>query len=192
MKIENVSGQQTRAVQPTIPGAFLEQARLLLSTDYLPKIERCLESLGETEIWWRANEESNSIGNLVLHLCGNASQWIVSGLGGAPDRRQRQTEFDERSPIPASELLSRLRGTLGDVDAVLAGFDHNHLLDRFEIQRCDVTALEAIFHVVEHFSMHAGQIFLLTKLLTATELRFYDFEADTPVERWHAGPSGSS
>ena len=40
-------------------------------------------------------------------------------------------------------------------------------------------------------SMHTGQIFLLTKLLTAADLRFYDFEADAPVERWHSGPSGS-
>jgi len=40
--------------------------------------------------------------------------------------------------------------------------------------------------------MHAGQIFLLTKLLTATDLRFYDFEADVPVVRWRSGSSGSS
>jgi hypothetical protein len=32
----------------------------------------------------------------------------------------------------------------------------------------------------------------LTKLLTATDLRFYDFEAGAPVTIWRSGPSGSS
>jgi hypothetical protein len=70
--------------------------------------------------------------------------------------------------------------------------DPSTLLEQRKIQGNDVDILEAIFHVTEHFSMHTGQIFLLTKLLTATDLRFYDFEAGAPVERWNSGPSRSS
>jgi len=83
---------------------------------------------------WRANDQSNSIGNLLLHLCGNARQWIVSGLGGALDQRARQTEFDERSLISKPELLTTLKGTLAEVDAVLDAFDTSQLLNAYQIQ----------------------------------------------------------
>ena len=157
-----------------IPSAFVAQARTLLSTDYLPKIEACLEQLTDEDVWWRANQESNSIGNLMLHLSGNLRQWIVCGLGGAPDRRERQQEFDERALIPRSALLAKLEQTVAEVDDVLARYDPVELLTVWLIQGNEVTALEAIFHVTEHFSMHTGQIILLTKQITARDLHFYD------------------
>ncbi|HEY2962604.1 MAG TPA: DinB family protein [Pyrinomonadaceae bacterium] len=171
---------------------FIKCAREFLVDDYLPKIERCLERLSDEQIWWRPNEESNSIGNLVLHLCGNARQWIVSGIGGEADARHRDAEFAQREAIGRDELLSLLRGALADVCAVLERLDPETLLEQRTIQASDVDVLQAIFHVTEHFSMHTGQIFLLTKVLTATDLRFYDFEGGAPVERWRSGTSGSS
>lgn len=171
---------------------FIACARQFLVDDYLPKIERCLERLSDEQIWWRPNGESNSIGNLVLHLCGNARQWIVSGVGGEVDRRHRDAEFAQREAIGRDELLNLLRETLADVSAVLDRLDSETLLQSRTIQGSEVDILEAIFHVTEHFSMHAGQIFLLTKLLTATDLGFYDFETGAPVVRWRSGPSGSS
>ncbi|HET7113870.1 MAG TPA: DinB family protein [Pyrinomonadaceae bacterium] len=164
--------------------AFIDCAIDFLTTDYLPKIERCLEQLTDEQIWWRANEESNSIGNLVLHLCGNARQWIVAGLGSEPDNRKRDAEFARRDSVPRAELLELLRSTLGGVETVLRGLDPATLLEKRKIQGNDVEVLEAIFHVTEHFSMHTGQIILITKLLTATDLRFYDFEDGAPVYRW--------
>jgi uncharacterized damage-inducible protein DinB len=166
--------------------AFIQKARELIKQEYLPKIERCVEKLTDEQVWWRPNAESNSIGNLLLHISGNARQWIVCGLGGTTDRRQRQTEFDERNVIPRDELIARLRTTVTDVDDVLASFDPARLLDEYPIQGTEGTALEAIFHVTEHFSMHTGQIILLTKLLTATDLRFYGFEGVAPLRRWRA------
>ena len=170
----------------TVSPAFIQEARRLLVEEYLPKIERCVEKLTDEQVWWRPNPESNSIGNLLLHLSGNARQWIVCGLGGEQDQRQRQTEFDERDGIPRDELLDKLRTTVADVGDVLAHFDPARLLDEYPIQGTRATALAAIFHVTEHFSMHAGQIILLTKLLTATDLHFYDFEGDTPLQRWRS------
>ena len=172
--------------------AFIQCAGNFLLDDYLPKVEHCLEKLTDEQLWWRANEESNSIGNLILHLCGNVRQWILSGIGSAPDNRVRDAEFAQREMIPRDELRILLRSTLTEVGTVLRTLDPEVILERRKIQGNDVEILEAIFHVTEHFSMHAGQIFLLTKLLTATDLRFYDFEADAPVERWRSGPSGSS
>ena len=175
-----------------VSSAFISCALNFLLDDYLPKIERCLEKLTDEQIWWRANEESNSIGNLVLHLCGNARQWIISGVGSRPDTRVRDAEFEQREVISRDELLTLLRSTLTEVETVLRALDPALLLERHKIQGHDVDTLEAIFHVTEHFSMHTGQIILLTKLLTASDLRFYDFEAGMPVERWRSDPSRSS
>lgn len=168
--------------------AFIEQSRSILMTDNLPRIERCLEKLSDDEIWWRPNEGSNSIGNLLLHLCGNVGQWIVCGLGGRPDTRVRQQEFDERRKLPRAELSQRLTETLAAADATLAAIEPSQLLEARHIQGNDVTVLEAVYHVVEHFSMHTGQIILLTKALKAEDMRFYDFSGDAPVETWHTPP----
>jgi uncharacterized damage-inducible protein DinB len=156
---------------------FVTRSRYHLSQEFLPKIERCLELLKDEQIWWRANPQSNSIGNLILHLSGNVRQWIVSGLGGAADSRDRDAEFAQRDVISREELIAKLKLTVNEADAALAKFDVGKLLNRLVIQGCDVSALEAILHVVEHFSMHAGQIVLLTKLITAQDLKFYDSEA---------------
>ena len=169
--------------------AFLNRASQYLLGDYLPKIERCLEKLSDEQIWWRANEESNSIGNLILHLCGNARQWIVCGVGAAPDARNRDAEFAQRELISRDELVTLLRSTLSDVDATLQSVDPSTLLEYRKIQGNNVDILEAVFHVTEHFSMHTGQIIMLTKMMTSDDLRFYEFDEGVPVVRWRSDPS---
>ncbi len=181
--LRSVSSQNTLQ-ENKVSRAFVQQARHLLNSEYLLKLESCLNILTNEQVWWRANSESNSIGNLCLHLAGNARQWIISGLGGEIDARVRQHEFDERAMIPRSELLSLLRETLGDVDTVLARFELERCLEQYEIQGAKVTALEAIFHVTEHFSMHTGQIILLTKMLSQRDLGFYDFSTGAPIRAW--------
>ena len=158
-------------VASDVSRAFIQNARQLLKEEYFPKIERCLERLTDEQAWWRPNSESNSIGNLLLHLSGNARQWIVSGLGGETDKRERQAEFDERRIIARDELLALLRTTIAEVDHVLAEFAPARLLDSFPIQGTQSTALAAIFHVTEHFSMHVGQIVYITKQLTAEDAK---------------------
>jgi uncharacterized damage-inducible protein DinB len=170
-------------MQPDTSQAFIAESRNLLTTALFPRIERCLERLSEEEVWWRANPDSNSVGNLLLHLSGNVRQWIVSGVGGAPDHRQRQQEFDERGPVPRGELLERLRATVRDADRALAELSSAALLDRRTIQGCDVTVLEAVYHVVEHFSMHVGQIILITKMFRG-DLGLYDVSDGTPRPQW--------
>ena len=164
--------------------AFIAEARSHLLADYLPKIERCLERLSDEQVWWHANERSNSVGNLLLHLEGNARQWIVSGVGGSADRRERDREFDERGRLSRERLLSTLRATLEEAEGVLARLDASVLLERRRIQGLDVTVLAAVFHVVEHFSTHTGQIILLTKMLTDSDLAFYDFSEGLPRPNW--------
>lgn len=175
---------QTGKGDYAISRAFLACASEFLLGDYLPKIERCLEKLTDEQIWWRPNEESNSIGNLILHLCGNARQWIIAGVGGQADNRNRDAEFEQRDPIARTELLTLMRSTLSEIQTILQTLDPATVLDLRKIQGHDVDILEAIFHVTEHFSMHTGQILMLTKMLTSSDLRFYGFEGGVPVERW--------
>ncbi len=156
-----------------IAQTFISESRRLLFSDYLPKIERSLEGLGDEEIWWRPNEASNSIGNLLLHLCGNVSQWIVGGVGGREVERRRQQEFDERRLTPALELLSRIKQVLAEADEVLEGVDAETLLSRRRIQGYDVSVLEAIYHVVEHFGMHTGQVIYLSKMRGGRDLELW-------------------
>ena len=143
---------------------FIAQSRGFLSSDFLPKIERCLEVLSDEDVWWRANEGSNSIGNLLLHLEGSTRAWIIGVAGGSHSPRDRQQEFDQREQIPRMELMSRLRQTLAEADEVLARLDVEVLLERRQARGEEVTVLLAVYHAIEHFSMHTGQITLLSKM----------------------------
>jgi uncharacterized damage-inducible protein DinB len=162
--------------------AFIARSRHYLGEDFLPKIERCLEELSEEDIWWRPNEASNSIGNLVLHLSGNVRQWIISGVGGAPDLRDRDQEFEQRAPITTERLLERLAATVREADAVLAGLDPAGMLEQRRIQGFDITVGEAVYHVVEHFAMHTGQITLLTKTRLGKDLELTHLPNPPPDE----------
>jgi uncharacterized damage-inducible protein DinB len=158
---------------PDSTDVFLQHSRTLLVTDYLPKIEQCVGALRDDDVWWRPNEASNSVGNLVLHLCGNVSQWILESVGGRPFKRRRQEEFDERGPIPSAELLRRIRTVVHDAGEVIVNVSADQLMAKRQIQGYDVTVLEAIYHVVEHFSMHTGQIIWIAKARTGADLSLW-------------------
>jgi uncharacterized damage-inducible protein DinB len=137
------------------------------------RIESCLGKLTAEQIWARGSENENAIGNLVLHLCGNVRQWIIAGVGGAPDVRQRDEEFATRGGAAVSELLEKLRATVDEACTVLERVSAGRLLEPLLIQQYPVTAMAAIYHVVEHFSGHTGQIIFATKMLTGDDLGFY-------------------
>lgn len=164
--------------------AFLDESRRYLVREYAVKIRLCLEDLSDDDLWWRPNEQSNSIGNLLLHLVGNIRQWIVAGVGGAPDTRQRQAEFDERGPMPRDEVMRRFDSALADVDAVLGDLDPAVLTQNRAIQGRDTNVFKAIYHVVEHFGMHTGQIAYITKLRTGVDLGFYRDAGGLATEEW--------
>lgn len=137
------------------------------------RIEVCVAKLTPEQVWARGGEQQNAIGNLLLHLAGNVRQWILSGVGGAPDVRTRDAEFAAREGEAPSEIVARLRETVTKAIEVIRGLPAERLLDRITVQGYDVTKMEAIFHVVEHFSGHAFQIIFATKLLTNQDLGFY-------------------
>ena len=157
-------------------GVFLEASRRYLHDEYPRKIEVALERLTPDDLWWRPAEGSNSIGNLLLHLAGNVRQWIVHGLGGEDDTRMRASEFERRDGPGATELLEVLRRATADADRVLRDLDPAELLVERRIQGLAVTGMGAVYHVVEHFSMHTGQILYLAKWRSGRSLGLYDVD----------------
>ena len=124
-------------------------------------------------MWWRPNEASNSIGNLLLHLNGNVRQWLVASFDRLEDTRDRPAEFSERQRLAPAALLDKLGATLHDASRVLSRLTDADLLDTFQIQGYSVSGLEAVYQAVEHFGMHHGQILYINKLVRGEDLGFY-------------------
>jgi hypothetical protein len=160
-------------IQPSTASAFLEFSRWKLTDEYWPRLRRCAESLMDEQIWWRPNQASNSIGNLILHLNGNVHQWLIASFDHRIDDRDRPAEFSERQPIPARELLERLARTMSRASEILSRLTEADLLRSFQIQGYTVTGLHAVYQVVEHFGLHYGQIIYINKLLRGVDLGFY-------------------
>lgn len=159
--------------QPELATPFLEFSRKKLLEQYWPRLRKCVESLSDDQLWWRPNEASNSIGNLMLHLNGNARQWLVTSFSKEEDRRDRPSEFNAREGMSAAELLDRLGSTMDQAAEVLKGLTAAELAAPYEIQGYHVTGLDAVYQVVEHFGLHYGQIVYIAKLLSGSDLGFY-------------------
>ena len=177
LEVKPRRAQARRPRAPETQNARLAEAcsslwRARLEERFLPRIIECLGQLSDEEIWWRPNEASNSIGNLMLHMCGNMRQWIISCLGGAADIRERDKEFSARGPIPRSELREELQQTVRQACGVLARLKPADLLRSYRIQHYDVTGYEAGAQVIEHMAYHTGQIIYVTKLKRAKDLGF--------------------
>jgi uncharacterized damage-inducible protein DinB len=164
--------------------AFVERSRYYLAYEYPTKIRLALENIDETTIWKRQNPESNSIGNLMLHLTGNIRQWIVSGIGGEPGDRDRASEFAATSGFTKKELLAGLLTGVAEADKVLAKLDDKDLAREVTIQGRDTNVLAAVYHVVEHFSMHTGQIIMLAKMYAPAPFRFYEDAGGIAIPVW--------
>jgi len=138
-----------------------------------PRIKKCFVELTEKEIWERPNPSSNSIGNLVLHICGNITQYIISGLGGAADNRQRDAEFTTSGGFSKSELLDDLTKTVNKANNIMLKLTRKDLQLVRSVQGFELSGMGITMHVVEHYSYHTGQIAFYTKLLKEKDLGFY-------------------
>lgn len=152
---------------------FLEFSRQKLLEQYWPRLRSSVESLTDEQVWWRPNQASNSIGNLMLHLNGNVGQWLVASFDKLEDKRNRPAEFDAEALLPAAALVEKLGATLEEASKVLARLTAEDLLAEYEIQGYHVTGLYAVYQVVEHFGMHYGQILYITKNLCGKDLGFH-------------------
>ena len=136
------------------------------------EIERCLAKLNDEQIWARGGENENATGNLVLHVCGNVSQ-RTAFIEGKPDVRERDREFAARTGASVAELTNQLRRTVDEAVAALGTVSAGMLSQHVRVQDYDQTVLEMIYHMVEHFALHTGQIIFATKAATGEDLAFW-------------------
>jgi len=161
-----------RASAESVTRAVAEEACQVFE-QCLAKITHCLAQLSDEQVWWRPGEQMNSIGNLILHLTGNVRQWIVSGIGGEADIRQRPAEFREQGSIPAVELINRLEEVVRNAQEVLQQATPNQMLNHRRIQGFETTGWGAVFDCVPHFKGHTQEIICLTRMQLGAAYRFH-------------------
>jgi uncharacterized damage-inducible protein DinB len=166
---------------------FISRSRYWLTKEYPIKLRQCAKVLPPGAVWSRPNSCSNSIGNLIVHLTGNVTEWILGGVGGRSIERYRAGEFAQTEGGDASELLDKLERVLGEADSVLAQLTAKDLEKPLIIQDRETTVLGCIYHVVEHFAMHTGQIILLTKIYAPDKIHFYQDAGGLARPTWHVG-----
>ena len=137
------------------------------------KVSQCFDELDEKDIWIHPNKSSNSIGNLTLHLCGNIRQYIISSMGGKEDIRERDLEFSTQGGLTKSELLGKLTAIINEAKSIINSADSASLLKVRSVQGYEYSGLGIIYHVVEHYSYHTGQVIFFTKLLKNKDMAFY-------------------
>jgi len=147
----------------------------------LRKIEHCLRQLTEPQLSWRPAESMNSIGILTIHLCGNVRQWIVSGVGGSEDTRNRPQEFADPGLISKDEIAGRLDAVVTDAKDVLSRVTADDLMQSCRIQGFDVTKLQAVIESVAHFRGHSQEIVHLTRYQLGDSYQFA-FVPGTPEQ----------
>jgi len=132
-------------------------------TEYLDKIRLAVGHLDDDALWWRPAPGTNSAGNLLLHLAGNLSLWLLQGVGGRPYERDRAGEFAADRSAARDELLDRLGTVVEECAALVEGLAESDLGAPVALQGYDVDARAAVFHAVEHMSYHTGQIVWIAK-----------------------------
>lgn len=160
-------------MQNSIALLLIDETRFRLLEESIPRLRKCLEKMTSKQIWYRPNTHTVSAGNLVLHLCGNVRQWLISGLGGNPDQRIRQREFDEKGPIATKELLQMLDELALKIDQVLTSLPQADLTATRKIQGFEVNGVSILVHVVEHFSYHVGQVTFMVKSRLGVDMGYY-------------------
>ncbi len=153
--------------------SLIREAKRRLVEESIPRIRQCLHTLSEADIWYRPNENSNSVGNLVLHLCGNVRQWLVSGLSRTPDTRERDLEFSERGPLPTKILLDQLDQLEQEILQTLDALGPEDLSRDYKVQGFKENGISMLVHVIEHFSYHTGQITYFTKAHKDVDTGYY-------------------
>ncbi|HMG68946.1 MAG TPA: DinB family protein [Chitinophagaceae bacterium] len=151
---------------------FIDQC-IYRMQESIQKITQCLHELEESEVWKRPNKNSNSVGNLILHLCGNMRQYAISSLGNTKDERERNKEFSAEDGYSKSELLEKLKATADEVRNTIQNISPGELFRKRKVQGFSQSGIAIIVHVTEHLSYHTGQIIFWTKLLKDKDLGFY-------------------
>lgn len=145
----------------TVARMFIEQTKASVAQEHR-RILHSFSQLSEEDVWRRRAPSVNSIGTIVLHLCGNLRQWFLHGVGGQEDVRYRPGEFAEPEHISKAELLARFENIVREVQTILDGVTADDLLAERCIQGMATRILAAIYSTVNHLEGHSLQIAYVT------------------------------
>lgn len=146
--------------------AVVEDVRRRLQ-GYPAQVRASLDGLTDEQVWWRPNEAANSVGNLVLHLCGSTRHFLGRGVGGSDYQRDRRREFAEKGPISRAELLRTLTETVAEAESVMATLAPEQLLEVRDRAGEPQTVLALLLRTAHHWGVHTGQIVYAVKALKA-------------------------
>ena len=153
-------------------GALFTEVSCVKLDAMMTALASCIERLSDEQVWARGGEHENAVGNLILHLDGNMRQWILHGIGGEPDVRERDAEFSTRGGMSRAELMERFAGTVAEAKAVIARTPAERMFERISPQpgRPAESVLGTIYMVVGHVQQHVGQVIVLTKQMVGRDL----------------------
>jgi uncharacterized damage-inducible protein DinB len=153
---------------------LLKEAVFRIRQESLPRIQKCLDTMSDEDLWKRPNTSTVSVGNLILHLEGNVRQWILAGIGGQESTRNRDAEFSELGPLPKENIGAAISNTVHAASLVLQSLPPEDLTKQFRIQGFEVSGVSVVVHVVEHFSYHTGQITFMVKSTQNIDTGYYN------------------
>jgi uncharacterized damage-inducible protein DinB len=149
----------------TLDTTVLHIVKTRLVKDYPAQINVCLDALSDEQLWWRPNESSNSVANLVIHLAGSNRYYMDHVIGGLPDTRDRAAEFAARGTRSRRELLEHWAESVASTGRTLDAFDPARLMDTTERTGKTTTFAQVLLHVSHHNGVHMGQIVYIAKQL---------------------------
>jgi uncharacterized damage-inducible protein DinB len=148
----------TELASPTLDAIRVRITRVLPA-----QVRNAVEKLDEEQIWWRPNEKSNSVGNLVLHLSGSLNHYLNRNIGGFDYNRDRGAEFTARGPMPKRELMRIFDDMVAKAEQSLAKV--NDLTAPSTDPEKGGFLIEDLIGILTHLSAHTGQILWITKML---------------------------
>lgn len=137
------------------------------------RIFKCLSMISEEELWFTPNKNTPSMGSLILHLCGNCKEWVLSGIGNEPNNRDRDKEFEKHPNIKKSDLVFVMENLKVKMTEVVETIDDDELNKFVRIRDWNESIFSVLIHVIEHFAYHTGQITTLSKLICNRPTNYY-------------------
>ncbi len=136
---------------------------------YKQLAEKTFSRLTEDQLFWKYNEESNSIATIVKHMNGNMlSRWTdLFTTDGEKDWRMRDEEF-ENDIFTRAELLSKWEDGWNCLYKVLDNLTIDDLDRVIFIRQQPLTVTAAINRQLAHYPYHVGQIVFIGKMLCDT------------------------
>jgi len=144
---------------------ILEALRIRITRVFPAQIRAAVAPLTEDQFWWRPNESSNSIANIVIHLTGSINHFLNRNLGGAEFTRDRPAEFADRSQLPKSKVLTAFDAMIADAERTFTKLTPSQLADPSPEPKLNANVFEDLLGVAVHISNHAGQIVWIAKML---------------------------